>query len=216
MHIVIFAGGTIRPGRLVDAAISGADLVIAADRGAVTALAYGCTPAFVVGDFDSLDLPHGELEQLGSTLVRVAAEKDETDTELALDLALEQGATAITVLGWLGGERFEHTLANVLLLAGFATVPIRLVDGPSVCWLLRGPGRAVIDGVPGDLLSLFPLSGEARGVRTTNLAYPLRGEVLRFGRSRGISNVLNGTQVEVSLEAGLLLVVQTARHELHE
>src|SRR6266566_262254 len=164
MHVVIFAGGTLRPGKAVQAAIASADFVIAADSGATSALQQGCTPAIIVGDFDSLDaLTAQQLQEQGSRTVPVHAEKDETDTELAIQTAIEQGATSITILGWLGGARFDHTMANILLLAGFETVPIRLVDGPSVCWLMRGPGRASIDGQVDDVLTpvASPVSGSS-------------------------------------------------------
>lgn len=210
MHIVIFAGGTIQPGRAVDQALARADLVIAADGGAVGALAYGRLPAYVVGDFDSLDAQlAAEMQRRGSHLEAVAAEKDETDTELAVQLALAQGATEITLLGALGGNRFDHALANVLLLAGFEPHPLRIVDGESTCWLLRGPGATTIEGKAGDLLSLLPLTGNAEGISTQGLYYPLRGETLEFGKPRGVSNVLTGAHAEVTLERGLLLIVCT-------
>jgi len=215
MHAVIFVGGTLRPGKALQAAIASADLVIAADSGAASALQYGCTPAIIVGDFDSLDpLTLQKLQEQGSRIIRAAAEKDETDSELAIQVAIEQGATTITILGWLGGARFEHTMANILLLAGFERTPIRLVDGPSVCWLLRGPGQTTINGQVDDLLSLLPLTGEATGVRTQGLYYPLHGETLRFGKPRGVSNVLTQEQAEVSLEDGLLLLIHTNTQEL--
>ncbi|GAC1359348.1 MAG: thiamine diphosphokinase [Ktedonobacteraceae bacterium] len=216
MHVVIFAGGTVQAGTTVNAALASADLIIAADSGAETALRYGHTPAVVVGDFDSLSIPATELEAKGCKLVRAAVEKNETDTELAIQVALEYGATDITLLGAIGGARFDHTIANVLLLTGIEAIPMRIVDGPMTCWLLRGPGNTTIAGQSGDLLSLFPLTGEATGVRTRNLYYPLHGEILRFGRPRGVSNVLNGEHAEVSLEGGMLLVIHTNVRELQE
>jgi thiamine pyrophosphokinase len=215
MHIIIFAGGPLQPGKAVDAAIRRADLVIAADSGAQTALQLGLTPAIVVGDFDSLSIPPETLKALGCQLIEVSAEKDETDTELAINTAIQQGASEITLLGGLGGQRFEHSIANILLIADYP-LPIHIIDGPSVCWLLRGPGKATITGQRGDLLSLFPLTADAQGVCTSNLYYPLRGETLRFGRPRGISNVLTTTQAQVSVEQGLLLVIHTAKQELSE
>lgn len=211
MHVIIFAGGTVREGSAVKKALAESELVIAADSGASTALALGYTPAFVVGDLNSLS-PEAreELERLGSQIVQAQVEKDETDTELAIEVALQQGASRITLLGALGGERFEHTIANILLLAGFATTPIDLVDGNTRGWLLCGPGEALIEGNSGDLLSLFPLMTAAQGVWTEHLYYPLRGETLRFGRPRGISNVLLEEQASVSLSQGLLLIVHTA------
>ena len=214
MHVVIFAGGTLRPGKAVDAAIATADLIIAADRGTMMALQRGYTPAIIVGDFDSLALPSDELKKMGSELVRAAVEKDETDTELAVQVAIARGADSITLLGGLGGERFDHTMANILLLAGFEDVPIRIVDGPSVCWLLHGPESMSIQGQPADLLSLLPLTGEARGVRTKGLHYPLNDETLRFGKPRGVSNIFTNEQAEVSLTEGMLLVIYTDEQEL--
>jgi thiamine pyrophosphokinase len=215
MHAVIFAGGTLRPGKAANRAIATADLIIAADKGALTALQYGCTPAIIVGDFDSLIIPSDELKRIGSKLMQVAVEKDETDTELAVQTAVERGANTITLLGGLGGERFDHTMANILLLAGFENISsIRIVDGPSVCWLLRGPGSTRIQGQPADLLSLLPLTADATEVRTQGLYYPLKGETLRFGKPRGVSNVFTGEQAEVSLADGMLLIIYTDMEEL--
>ena len=100
-------------------------------------------------------------------------------------------------------------LANVLLLAGFERVPITIVDGPSMCWLVRGPSSSAIDGQVGDLVSLLPLTGDVNGVRTKGLYYALKGEALSFGKPRGVSNVLIAEHAEVSVEGGLLLVIYT-------
>src|SRR5437667_7677812 len=117
MRAVIFAGGTLRPGKTMHAAIAQADLVISADSGAATALDYGCTPAIVVGDLDSLDaLLLQQLQERGTQIIQAAVEKNETDTELAVQLAIDRGATSITLLSALGGQRFDHTMANILLL----------------------------------------------------------------------------------------------------
>jgi thiamine pyrophosphokinase len=211
MRVVIFAGGTYQPGTASQKALAEADMLIAADSGAATALRLGYVPAYIVGDFDSLDtLLVEQARASGSRIISAAVEKDETDTELAVQLAIEQGATQITLLGALGGERFDHAIANVFLLAGFDTVPIRIIDGTSTCWLLRSPGHITIHGQSGDLLSLLPLTGDATGIRTQGLYYPLHGETLRFGKPRGVSNTLIAERAEVWLESGLLLVIHTS------
>src|SRR6266852_8576573 len=216
MHIVIFAGGSVRAGKAVDAVIAQADRVIAADGGAAAALRYGRVPAAVVGDFDSLDARvQQQLREQGSQFIQAAVEKNETDTELAVQVAIEQGASVITLLGALGGARFDHTMANILLLAGFERIPIRIIDGPSSCWLLRGPGHSIMHAHTGDLLSLLPLTSEATGVRTTDLYHPLHGETLYFGKPRGVSNVLTQEHAEVSLETGMLLIIHTDITELN-
>ncbi|TMC89957.1 MAG: thiamine diphosphokinase [Chloroflexi bacterium] len=144
MHAVIFAGGAVQPGEAVAAAIASADLVIAADSGAETALHYGCTPAIIVGDFDSLDAPRlQELKTRGSRIVQVAVKKNETDTELAVQAAIEEGASAITLLGGLGGERFDHTMANILLLAGFEVVHSPCFHSPEMLRAYTPPGYTI-------------------------------------------------------------------------
>jgi thiamine pyrophosphokinase len=217
MHVVIFAGGTLRPGQAFYAAIGSADMCIAADSGAATALQYGCIPHIVVGDFDSLDASLLEdLIRRGSEIRRAAVEKDETDTELAVQVAIDEGAKRITLVGALGGARFDHAMANILLLAGFEDVPITLVNGPSICWLVRGPGSSAIDGRAGDLVSLLPLTRDASGIRTKGLYYALKGETLSFGKPRGVSNVLIEEHAEVAVEGGMLLVIYTNVEELKE
>jgi len=208
MHAIVFAGGTLQKGCAVAQALAESELVVAADSGALAAIEQGYVPAFIVGDGDSLPpATLADLQGQGSRIVPAPIEKDETDTELAIELALQQGATRITVLGALGGERFDHSIANLLLLTSYPDTHIEIADGNARGWLLRGPGTALIEGKQGDLLSLFPLMASARGVHTTQLFYPLQGETLHFGRPRGISNVLLGTQASVALDEGLLLIV---------
>ena len=81
---------------------------------------------------------------------------------------------------------------------------------------MRGPGSSAIEGQVGDLVSLLPLTGDASGVRTTGLYYPLYGETLYFAKPRGVSNVLIEEHAEVSLEEGMLLIVHTDAQELNE
>lgn len=215
MQTVIFAGGTVKSGRAVYEAIASAELVIAADSGAASALRFGCVPSILVGDLDSLDGDTlDQLKERGTDIIQVPVEKDETDTELALNVAVEQGATSITLLGALGGSRLDHSVANILLLIAFDSVPLWIVDGPTVCWLLRGPGSMPIRGHKGDLLSLFPVTSDVTGVRTSNLYYTLRGESLKPGKTRGVSNMLTQPDGEVSLESGALLLIQTFTEEL--
>ncbi|GER91033.1 thiamine pyrophosphokinase [Dictyobacter vulcani] len=212
MHIVIFAGGALRSGPKVQAVLQAADLIIAADSGAATALDYGYIPAVILGDCDSLSPKLlEELQQKGSQLIRASVHKDETDTELALLEARQRGASIITILGAFGGSRIEHGLANIFLLTSFQDIPVRIVDGPSTCWLLSGPASDTISGQTGDFVSLFPMTAEVTAITTTNLAYALKGEILRFGTPRGISNELLEPQASISIEHGLLLLIHTSR-----
>jgi thiamine pyrophosphokinase len=146
---------------------------------------------------------------MGAKIERYPAAKDETDLELAMLAAAEQGATWIRVLGAVG-DRLDQTLANITLLTlpDLAGRDVRLVAGRQSAWLV-GPGDHALDGVPGDTISLIPLDGNAENVRTTGLEYPLKGETLRFGPARGVSNVIAHPPARVSLDAGRLVVIHT-------
>ena len=185
------------------------DLIIAADGGARHCLALGLIPNLVVGDFDSLEPAElNQLAQAGAELIQYATRKDHTDLELALQHARQRGANEILVLAALGG-RWDQTLANVLLLAAkeFISLDIRLIDGDQELSLIH-PGKPhPIHGQAGDTLSLIPLQGDAKGIKTVGLEYPLKDETLHFGNTRGISNVLLTEQAGITLEEGLLLCV---------
>ncbi len=212
MRAIIFANGDLNPGPLVDAALHLApeSLIVAADGGAHHAEALGLRPHIVLGDMDSLS--GADLERYraqGIALRRHPEAKDETDLELALLYAAGQGATWLRVLGGVGG-RLDQTLGNVLLLTleALAGRDARLVAGRQEAWIL-GAGEHAIQGSPGDTLSLLPLGGDAQGVESEGLKFPLRRETLRFGPARGMSNVLTRERAVVRLAAGMLLAVHT-------
>jgi thiamine pyrophosphokinase len=212
VDVLVFANGDLNDGPAVQAALShAADArVIAADGGARLALACKRVPHIVIGDFDSLSQDDlAELLSMGADIERYPAAKNETDLELALLAAAEQGATWIRVLGAVG-DRIDQTLANITLLTlpDLAGRDVRMVAGRQTLWL-AGPGEHRLDGAPGDTISLIPLDGDAENVRTAGLEYPLKGETLRFGPARGVSNVIRRTPARVSFDAGRLVVIHT-------
>jgi thiamine pyrophosphokinase len=187
-----------------------ADLLIAADGGALPLLRAGIIPHVAIGDMDSIDAAGlAALEAHGITPQRFPREKDETDLELALLYAAAAGATAIDILGAMGG-RWDHTLANVALLAlpELRERRARLLADRQTLFLVRD--AAVLEGQAGDTISLLPLAGDAHGITTKGLRYPLDDATLRYERARGVSNVLLAPPGSVSLRQGLLLVVHSA------
>lgn len=207
------AGGSTDP---TDARLmTDADLVVAADGGAAWLATLGRQPDLLVGDLDSVDAALvAELERDGVPVERHPVDKDASDLELALLAARERGATSITILGGLGGARFDHELANVLLLADpgrdVRAVSVEMRQGGTHVVALRGPAQRTLDGRPGDLVSLLPVGGDVAGVTTTDLRYPLRDEPLALGRARGLSNVVVGTHPALNLRSGTLLIVESA------
>jgi thiamine pyrophosphokinase len=185
------------------------DRIIAADGGSLHALSWGWMPHVVIGDLDSLPArERARLEAVGCRFLQVPAEKDETDLELAIRLAVEEGAREILIFGALGG-RPDHYLANVMLLvlAAQLQAPARILDGQQEIRLIGDGQEAEFSGEVGDTLSLIPIGGDARGITTEGLFYPLREGTLYFGPARGISNVFTAPRARVKLEEGTLLAI---------
>jgi thiamine pyrophosphokinase len=215
MRTIIVASGRPNEGDTWRKWVRAGDRIIGADGGAARALAWGLVPDWVIGDLDSLSAGQRRaLEARGCHFLVHPRAKDETDLELALTYAAEQGAQEIVILGALGG-RLDHTLANLLLLAlpQLAGRSVRLVDGREEALLLRSGEEAVLEGQPGDLVSFLPLGGDADGVTSSGLAWSLQADSLRFAFSRGISNEMTGTEATVRLDHGLLLVVHRTKGE---
>ncbi|HEY6958967.1 MAG TPA: thiamine diphosphokinase [Candidatus Limnocylindria bacterium] len=194
--------------------LSGADLVIAADGGGFALERWGILPQLAVGDFDSYGIERANaLGKKGVKVVAHPAAKAESDLELALRSAIEQKASEIVVLGAFRGERLDHELANIMLLAdpAYRGRTITAIQGNTRVRALHGGSEHIIDAAVGSDVTLLPVGGDATGVRTTGLRYALHGETLEFGRSRGLSNVVALTPASVSLEHGVLLVIETRK-----
>ncbi len=221
MRALVVADGDIPSRRDLDAGWPGwergVSLIVAADGGWDRAAALGLKPGLLVGDADSLDA--GRFAALGAQGVEVErsrSAKDESDAELALLAALRRGASHVTILGALGGARFDHALANVCLLAlPDPAIEVQLLDATTRVRLLRAPSaggrpaRMDLAGAEGDLVSLLPLGGPAEGVTTDGLLYPLADDDLKPGPARGLSNVRLASAASVSLRRGTLAVIET-------
>jgi len=184
------------------------DLVIGADGGTRYADTLNVTVDAIIGDLDSIS----EVEQQDKSNIKLVSfppEKDETDLELAIRYAEEQGADHIIIVGAMGG-RMDMTIANILLLTHTSLSPCRieLWHGKQTGWIIRPPGTD-ISGHPGDTISLIPVGECASGITTEGLKYPLKHEQLSMVTTRGISNRLESPTAHVKLSDGLLLVVHT-------
>ena len=210
MKAVVVAHGDALPSDRAHAA--GADLLIAADGGALLCRHWDLLPQLVVGDLDSLGEARAEeLGRAGARVIAYPADKDESDTELAVQAALDAGADEIVLVAALGGERLDHELANVLLVADPRLGGrIRAVRGETTVRAIHAGGPRTLGGGPGDIVTLLPI-GDAAGVVTDGLRYPLRGDTLRAGAARGLSNVVERAGATVALAQGVLIVFEISR-----
>ena len=208
-RIVIFANGVISDSSALQARLRSTDRFFCANGGTLHALALGLIPEAIIGDLDSLppDMA-AKMEAQGVIIHRYPVRKDKTDLELAFELALAERPDEILLLAALGG-RLDQTLANLLLLTRpeFAAIPVYLVDGLQVMTLLHSRQRLIIQGQPGDTLSLVPLAPLVTGVTLTGVEWPLEQATLSMGSTLGISNVLIAGEATIQIAEGLVFVV---------
>ena len=207
--VVVVLGG-VAPSGIDLATLSDVALVVAADSGAAHALALGLPVDVIVGDLDSI-APEllDRLEGDGVVVERYPVDKDFTDLELAIEVAVREGADEVVILGGHGG-RVDQSAANLAVLSSPALshVSVRALLDSAAISVAHGGQVVSIDGAAGDVVTLLAMHGDAVGVRTTGLEYPLVGETLPSGSARGVSNVLVDRTATVALDDGTLMVIR--------
>ena len=207
MKCVILSGGTPPGPEFLKCHIKTAGLFIGVDGAADFLVQIGITPDVLIGDFDTAD-PKSvtALERHGVKILRLEPEKNETDTEAAIEYAANAGADDIVILGALGG-RVDHTLSNIMMLvrADRKGAACRITD--EQCEMFVSDKTFILSGRPGQVISILPLTGEVC-VNAQGLKYPLQNLVLNWGSSRGISNVMQKGAASISIAGGYALIVK--------
>lgn len=213
--VAIISDGTINDPEIIRRKLEEMNnpLVICADGATRYMRRLDMIPAFIIGDMDSVDEDTlSYLDRQGSTILRHSRDKDETDTQLALEYAMKMSPGQIWIFGALGG-RIDHALANIsLLIMGVKQgYTVKIVD--ETCELFIADRQHVIEGKPGQTVSFLPLSDEVTGITLKGFEYPLSNGIMEMGRPYGISNRLAAEEGVVSVKSGYLLVIRYFKEE---
>ncbi|MFN2235688.1 MAG: thiamine diphosphokinase [Anaerolineales bacterium] len=202
---IIFANGQFSS---VPNSINLNQIIIAADGGARHCLESGINPQFVIGDFDSLSEEELTfLKSNGVELIKYSTQKDETDLELAVNFAINQGCRDISVYGAFGG-RLDMTFANILLLASpiYTGIHFKIIGTKTTAYILRSGETLELKSKPGTTVSIIPLGGSATGITYNGLKWPLEKAILPFGTPKGVSNQTTQNISKIFLEEGIILI----------
>lgn len=183
--------------------------IIACDGGVKHCRAMMIMPNIMVGDFDSANKEDAEFfENLGVLKEKFPVKKNETDMEIAINMAIDKNSTEIYIVGGLG-RRFDHSLANVHILLRPVRLGIRtcLLDEHNIITLVEDSIDIV--GEKGQTVSLIPLTTEVKGITTKNLEYALTNATMEIGNSLGVSNVMNGDVATISVGEGVLILIMS-------
>ena len=210
---VIISGGSLDPDfALAFLREEKPELLIGADRGICFLKEKGIHPTHIVGDFDSASGEALEyFKQFPEIPIRTFNPvKDFTDTAIAMELAMEEGADRIYILGGTG-TRLDHVVANIKLLSHAlerkkecilmdAHNRIRLIDQPLTIEKKKQYGKYV---------SLFAFGGQVKGLTLRGFFYPLTEYDMEAGNPLGVSNEITAENGEISFSSGKLLVMES-------
>ncbi len=178
------------------------DIIIAADAGFLHLEKRGIDPDILIGDFDSMDLPEGK-----QALV-YPVRKDDTDTMLSVKLGFKKGYKEFVIYGGLGGERTDHTVANIQTLAYIAQNGGRgTLVGNGERFTLICDSEVTLSSEKAKTFSVFAYGGVAEGVSISGSHYDVGNAQLSPFFPLGVSNKFKDAQVKIKVKKGYLLIV---------
>lgn len=206
MKAFIYTGGEIFPNNITEHPKAD-DLTIAADSGYSNAKTLGDSVQILVGDLDSLD--ESKIEGKPE-IITVPAEKDFTDTQLAVETALKRGADDIVIIGGISG-RLDHTLSNLAILKDLSDRGIYalMADGKNRVRYIRSTSTLIArSGYT--YLSLIADGDKVKGVSIEGCKYPLDNAVLNDRYQYAVSNEIVGNCALISVKKGGLYIIENA------
>lgn len=213
MNTLIVSGGEITADFLVTILRKhNFDDIIAVDHGMEAFLTIDDYPNLIVGDFDSAkEKSIAYFRQFPNIqIMQYPSEKDETDTELAVRIAIERGSRQMMILG-ATGTRLDHTLGGIHLL-GYAmerNVACVIVDEHNRIRMTKTPVEIRKEEQYGTYVSLLPFSPLVTKITTTGMKYSLKDEDLSCFLARGVSNEIVETIGKIEFDTGVLLVIES-------
>ncbi len=205
-EILFVAGGRV-PSREFFLNVASGRKVFAVDKGIELCKACDVAPNFLIGDFDSAESPAVEWARAKNIPVeKYPADKDFTDTQLALRHAAEIFGEHVALLTGVFGGRFDHLYSNIFTCAALERKVI-LADEREVVFYLRGGESAEIKFFQSPLaVSLLPMTSTCAGVTTKNLHWELDGAILTQNFPNATSNRADSDKISVGVGRGTLAI----------
>lgn len=199
----VFAAGDTVQEKTVRAYLTKETYLITADAGYAFCKALGYTPNLILGDFDSGECPETDIETL-----RFNPVKDDTDSAMALKIAIERGFRKIVLFGGTG-SRLDHTFANFDLCAYAKTqgADLQLVDNHHEIFALNRE-TVQLKKDRNRYVSVFAVGGEST-VSLKGFSYPLEHYTFKPFCGLGVSNEIAADTAEIVAEQGTALIFVT-------
>jgi thiamine pyrophosphokinase len=209
MPAVIVCNGNISDYKYYNKYLEKADFVICVDGGAKHIRKFGIKPDLLLGDFDSIcKEDFNFFRDEGVEIAQFPREKDMTDTELAVELAITRGFASIIIIGGLG-TRMDHSMANIFILRKILNMGAYGLIADEYNEIIIIKEKIQIHREKDIKVTLLPITDRVEGVTTKGLYYPLKDATLEMGSSLGVSNEFDCETAEVTIKSGLLIVIKS-------
>ncbi|PIP15213.1 thiamine diphosphokinase [Candidatus Roizmanbacteria bacterium CG22_combo_CG10-13_8_21_14_all_35_9] len=208
-RMVIFANGNLSNFSQAKKIVSQKDVIVCADGGVKHVIKLGLIPQVIIGDGDSIskDLKKKLLKNK-INWIKYPVKKDKTDFELVVDYVLKNKYQELIIFGLLG-DRLDHLLANIFLLAKIFSqndlLKIKIIEGKQEAFFVNK--EIELKGEIGDIISLITLTDNFQNISTEGLEYKLSNESLFFGSTRGVSNIMLGKSAKITIKKGTALII---------
>lgn len=182
--------------------------IIAVDKGLEILDECKIKPNYIIGDFDSVN-PELINKYSNSKIIKLNPEKDFTDTQMAIKLAIEIKSTEILILGAIG-TRIDHTIANIHVLKECLqnSIKCQILNDNNKIFLIEEDTIIKLEDQY-KYISLIPLTTQATGVTLTGFKYLLKNATLKIGESIGISNEQLDKEAKIELKSGILICIKS-------
>ena len=204
MRAFVICGGEILANYIEERPEDG-DIVISADSGYENALKMGIRTDILVGDFDSLaNIP----ENVGE-VVQVPSEKNDTDAQLAVELAIERGANEIVIVGSTSG-RADHALSLLAILEHLhgKRISACIVNGQNRVRFVRDDGIIIVRSHY-KYFSIVTLDSVAKKVSIEGAKYQLKNAELRRENQFAVSNEIVKNAALITVKKGSIYIIES-------
>ena len=204
MKAYVFAGGEIYHQYIEERPEEG-DITIAADAGYRNATLMGLHVNILIGDFDSLGMIPDDVDEV----LQLPAEKDLTDTQVAVETAIERGADEIIIVGSTNG-RFDHTLSTLAILEKYHEkhIPICIVNGQNRVRYIKNSGFIVVRSKY-KYFSLIAADEKVKGVSIEGTKYPLSKKTLTRTHQYAVSNEIVKNAALITVKKGGVYIIES-------
>lgn len=208
MRTIIITNGEIKNVEYIKKIIREDDYIISVDGAIKYVFKMDIVPDIALGDFDSIEPGLLEIiKEKNIPMETFPCKKDKTDTELAIDLAIEKGSSDIILLGGLG-SRIDHSFTNLALMARLCRkgIKCRVFNENNDCYFIKD--KIIFNNIEKIYnISIVPISSEVVVKKTEGLYYPLENATIPLGSSWGVSNVAIEDKVCIEISKGIAMII---------